>query len=132
MSTVGRARSGSDPRALLLLAGLATWRVTHLLVAEDGPGDVIVRVRAAVDGTPLAGLMDCFGCTSLWVGPAAAGVALRGRSTPVETLLVGAGLSGAAYLVELLRTSGASAGDDPGRWLPEPAEDSDLVRVIAP
>jgi hypothetical protein len=25
---------------------LATWRITHLLTAEDGPGDSVVRVRA--------------------------------------------------------------------------------------
>ena len=24
---------------------LATWRVTHLLASEDGPGDLIIRFR---------------------------------------------------------------------------------------
>ena len=28
-----------------VLAVLATWRVTHLLASEDGPGDLIVRFR---------------------------------------------------------------------------------------
>lgn len=122
-----------DGGTLLVLAALATWRVSHLLVAEDGPGDVLVKVRAALDGTPLAGVLDCFGCTSLWVGPATAAVALRRGSTVVDTLLVGAGLSGAAYLVELVRTSfAAGSGDtsDPGPWIPEPDEESDLVRVL--
>ncbi len=128
---MGRGGIGPDDTAVLVLAGLATWRISHLLVAEDGPGEVIVRARAAVDGTPLAGLMDCFGCTSLWVGPAAAVVALRGRTPAVETLLVGAGLSGAAYLVELLRTSRQSSDTDAGRWVAEPSEESDLVRVLA-
>ncbi len=122
--------SGPDTTTTLVLAGLATWRVSHLLVAEDGPGDLVVRARAAVEGSPLAGVMDCFGCTSLWVGPAAAAVALRGRSTPLETLLVGAGLSGAAYLVELVRTSMAAGRDGPGAWDAEPSEESEFVRVI--
>ena len=35
-----------------VLAVLATWRVTHLLASEDGPGDVVVRFRC---GWPRAG-----------------------------------------------------------------------------
>ncbi len=51
----------------LVLAVLATWRVTHLLVSEDGPADMIVRFRALL-GQSLAGrLMDCFNCLSLWI-----------------------------------------------------------------
>ena len=30
----------------LVLCALATWRVAHLLVAEDGPGDIVVKLRA--------------------------------------------------------------------------------------
>ena len=29
-----------------VLVSLAVWRVTHLLAEEDGPGDVVVRLRA--------------------------------------------------------------------------------------
>ena len=110
-----------------MLGGLATWRLSHLLVAEDGPLDVVVRLRGAVDRTPLAGVMDCFGCTSLWAGPVVASVALRGRAGPVDTLLAGTALSGAAYLAELVRT--ASAGPAVPAWLPEPDVDSPLVTV---
>ena len=28
-----------------VVAALATWRVTHLLASEDGPADIVVRVR---------------------------------------------------------------------------------------
>ena len=42
------------------LAVLATWRVTHLLTSEDGPADLVVRLRARL-GEGFAGdLMDCF------------------------------------------------------------------------
>ncbi len=113
-----------------MLGGLATWRLSHLLVAEDGPLDAVVRLRTAVDRTPLAGVLDCFGCTSLWTGTAVASVALRGRAGPVDTLLAGTALSGAAYLTELVRTASA-APDDP-TWLPEPEVDSPLVTVRDP
>ncbi len=32
----------------LVLAILATWRLTHLLSREDGPVDLIARARAAL------------------------------------------------------------------------------------
>ena len=31
--------------ARLVLAVLATWRLTHLLAREDGPADLLVRLR---------------------------------------------------------------------------------------
>ena len=50
-----------------VLAVLATWRVTHLLANEDGPADLIVRLRSRL-GDSLAGqMMDCFNCLSLWI-----------------------------------------------------------------
>jgi Protein of unknown function (DUF1360) len=79
------------------LASLATWRVTHLLAEEDGPADVVVRVRARL-GTSFAGeLMDCFACMSVWVAaPVSLTVARRARDVPVAWLA----LSGAACLLE--------------------------------
>jgi hypothetical protein len=49
------------------LAVLAVWRITHLLVKEDGPWDLIVRLRKAVGGGLFGRLMDCFQCLTLWV-----------------------------------------------------------------
>jgi hypothetical protein len=43
------------------------WRVTHLLHAEDGPFDLIFRIRKSVGDGFLGSLMDCFYCLSLWV-----------------------------------------------------------------
>jgi hypothetical protein len=50
----------------LVIAVLATWRLCHLLAHEDGPFDVVVRLREAA-GNGFAGrLMDCPYCQSLW------------------------------------------------------------------
>lgn len=80
-----------------VLAVLATWRVTHLLAAEDGPADIIVRFRGLL-GSSIAGkLMDCFNCLSLWIAaPAALFVSRRA----LEWVLTWLALSGAACLIE--------------------------------
>ncbi|HET7794888.1 MAG TPA: DUF1360 domain-containing protein [Rhizobacter sp.] len=52
---------------MLLAAVLATWRVTHLIVAEDGPWDTVARLRRLAGSGALGDLMDCFYCASLWV-----------------------------------------------------------------
>ncbi len=80
-----------------VIGALATWRVTHLLAKEDGPADLIVRVRALL-GHGLAGkLMDCFYCLSMWI---AAPVALFVADSTLERMLVWLALSGAACLAE--------------------------------
>ena len=51
---------------LLLFAGfLATWRVTHLITAEDGPWNVVARLRQAAGNGFLGDFMDCFYCSSM-------------------------------------------------------------------
>jgi hypothetical protein len=87
------------PWLRFILAVLAAWRVTHLLAAEDGPADVIVRFRALL-GQSLAGkLMDCFNCLSLWIAAAAALFVTRRL---LDWLLVWLAVSGAACLLERL------------------------------
>ena len=51
----------------LLLCVLAIWRLTHLIVAEDGPWDVIVKVRVRLGDSQAGRAMDCFYCLSLWI-----------------------------------------------------------------
>ena len=51
----------------LILGVLAAWRITHLLNAEDGPWDVLVRLRRLAGNGVLGGVLDCFYCLSLWV-----------------------------------------------------------------
>jgi hypothetical protein len=52
---------------ILALGILAVWRVTHLLNAEDGPGDIFVRIRRLAGSGVWGGLLDCFYCLSLWI-----------------------------------------------------------------
>ena len=80
-----------------LVASLATWRVTHLLAEEDGPANVVLRLRVRAGTGRLGGLMDCFGCLSLWVAaPISVTVSRRRRDLPLTWLA----LSGAACLLE--------------------------------
>ena len=62
----------------IVLLVAATWRVTSLLVNEDGPFDLFMRFRewAGVyyplnesnqPVYPLGHLLSCFYCTSVWV-----------------------------------------------------------------
>jgi hypothetical protein len=107
------AHPGSWPAALTL-AALATWRLTHLLAEEDGPADVVLRLRRAAGSSALGQVMDCFYCTSMWVAlPIAIGltseqlamVAERGyarsrRAVWGRRAAVWLALSGAACLLE--------------------------------
>ncbi len=48
------------------IAVLATWRLVHLVAREDGPFDVIVKLRVRAGARSLGHLMDCPYCLSLW------------------------------------------------------------------
>ena len=80
-----------------IVAALATWRVTHLLVSEDGPGEVVVRVRKRLGAGVLGRAMDCFWCLSIWIAMPAALFVTR---DPLEAVLTWLALSGAACLLE--------------------------------
>jgi hypothetical protein len=87
-----------DLRFYLLVIGvLGVWRVTHLLQAEDGPWDFVVRLRGYA-GTGMWGrLMDCFYCLSLWIAPPFALLCGEGWT---ERLLLWPALSAGAILIE--------------------------------
>lgn len=85
------------PWFAFVLSIFASWRLTHLLAHEDGPWDLVVRLRALLGNNVLGRLMDCFYCVSVWVA-APFGV-LVGR-TAQECVLVWLALSGAACLLE--------------------------------
>jgi len=80
-----------------VLAVFATWRITHLLANEDGPADLIVRLRGRLGDGVVSKLMDCFYCLSLWV---AAPMAFLVCGRPLDLLLTWLALSGAACLLE--------------------------------
>jgi len=81
----------------LLVAALATWRLAHLLVVEDGPFDLAARLRAQLRGGPfgLGRVLDCIHCTSLWL---AAPLACFVTTEPGQWWAVWLALSGAAGL----------------------------------
>jgi hypothetical protein len=87
-------------------AALAAWRVTHLLAREDGPGDVVLRGRAALGTSWVGGLMDCFDCMSLWVAAPFAPLAVRG--TTRDRVACWLALSGAACLLDRAAQGGAT------------------------
>lgn len=61
---------------LVLLTGLATWRVAYMLVRETGPWRVFTRLRELTgirhddEGYPIAvpdgNVLGCVWCTSVW------------------------------------------------------------------
>jgi hypothetical protein len=80
----------------LVLAILGVWRVTHLLHAEDGPWDVVVRLRRVM-GTGVVGRgMDCFDCLSLWI---AAPLAWVVETTWLDRALLWPALSAGAMVL---------------------------------
>src|SRR5262249_8254697 len=81
-----------------VLAALATWRAAHLISREDGPFDMVRRIRAALPGRRV-GMMDCFGCMSLWV---AVVIAFFVTLRPADFLIVVLALSGLAMLLDSL------------------------------
>ena len=76
-----------------MLTALVLWRVTHLLVAEDGPFDAVPRLRAALGESQIGRAMDCFYCTSLWL---AFPLACRLADSVTSALLLWLALAGAA------------------------------------
>ncbi len=88
-----------DFRTRFAIASLATWRLTHLLAEEDGPADLVVRIRARLGRSRAGEAMDCFYRMSVWVAaPLSLMVARRPRQVPAVWLA----LSGAACLIERL------------------------------
>jgi hypothetical protein len=98
MARHSAAQTGIGPMGRLGLAALAVWRVSHLIVHEDGPFAVVARVRRRLGDGFVGQLSDCFACTSVWVAAPAA-IAMRPRRSS-DLLLVWLALSGAACLLQ--------------------------------
>jgi hypothetical protein len=81
----------------LALGILGVWRLTHLFQAEDGPCDLMARLRLAAGTGFFGALLDCFGCTSLWV---AVPFALCLGDGVAHRLLLWPALSAGAFLLE--------------------------------
>lgn len=79
-----------------VLCTLAVWRVAHLLAREDGPFDVVFKLRRRVGESFLGRLLDCFFCLSLWIAVPFAFLLGTAWITRTVTWLA---LSGAASIV---------------------------------
>jgi len=97
-----------------LILAIATWRLSHLLVSEDGPFDILFRFRKLIgfqvspsyplDETDfewlpqnkLAELFACVWCISIWIG---LGFYVGFMITPTTTLYVALPLSLSAIAV---------------------------------
>jgi hypothetical protein len=98
----------------LALAVLSVWRITHLLHAENGPWNLLARLRRLSAAGFWSSLFDCFYCLSLWV---AAPFALLVGEGWKERLLLMPALSGGAILLE--RLNGCEDASAPAAYFEE-------------
>ena len=90
----------------LTIGILAVWRITHLLEAEDGPWEMVVRLRRLAGAGFWGKLLDCFYCLSIWVAfPVSMGLAERWA----DVVLLWPALSGGAILLQRATERGAEA-----------------------
>jgi hypothetical protein len=101
----------------LLLGILAVWRVTHLLYAEDGPGDLLAGLRRRVGQGTAGRLLDCFYCLSLWLAIPFAFALAEGWQ---KRLLLWPALSGGAILLQ--RVTRRPDGPVPAPYAEDPAD----------
>jgi hypothetical protein len=93
--------AADHPSLGLLVAVLATWRICHLIAREDGPFDVVTRLRERAGDGVIGTLMDCVYCLSLWWSiPFAVYLALTWHLDPLAAAGLWIGISGGASLAE--------------------------------
>lgn len=83
----------------LILGVLAVWRITHLLNAEDGPWDLLFKLRRLAGDGVFGSLLDCFYCLTLWLAAPLAYLLGAGWK---HRLLLWPALSGGAILLQKL------------------------------
>lgn len=104
----------------LIISVLCVWRITHLLQAEDGPGDLMVHFRRQAGMGFLGKLLDCFYCLSLWLAlPFAFVIGQTWR----ERLILWPAYSAGAILLERL-TSREDKAVTPPLYLEDENEDA--------
>ena len=108
---------------LLVLAVLAVWRITHLLVFEDGPWDTLSTLRRTTDRPLWNSLLNCFYCCSMWV---AAPFAWLDGDSWSERLLLEFALSGGAILAE--RATERREPEPRNLFWEEPETEHELLR----
>jgi len=116
-------QSNSEMRFYWLIIGtFSVWRVTHLLAAEDGPWQLMVRLRRRAGEGFFAELLDCFYCLSIWI---AAPVAMLIGEGWREWILLWLGLSGSAIVLERLTRRCDLV---PARYIEDVEDDDGMLR----
>ena len=116
-------RDGS-PWFLFVLCVLATWRLAHLVAREDGPFDVVLRLRARAGDGMLGRLMDCPYCLSVWI---AAPLALLLSTKPLEWCLAWWAISGGSSLLERATAPPPPPANLPVPNLPSHGDEDDVL-----
>ncbi len=107
----------------LLLSILAVWRITHLLNAEDGPWDIVVRFRRRAGEGFWGQLLDCFYCLSVWI---AAPFAIYLGEELGERILLWPALSAGAILLE--RITDCGHGEPPALFVEDSENKHAMLR----
>jgi hypothetical protein len=81
----------------LIVAVLASWRITCFICYEAGPFEVGTRLRRGLAAVGLARLVTCFHCTGAWVSLA---VILLVYEWGWRTLLLAIATAGATSVLE--------------------------------
>lgn len=95
----------------LLVSCLAVWRITHLLAEEDGPWDMVIRLRQRIHSAWLGNVLDCFYCLSIWV---AIPFATWTGKAWMDRAILWPAISGAAILLERITRQEVRKQADPG------------------
>lgn len=102
-----------DPRTPFgfIIIALACWRISAMLVREDGPGDIFakLRMKAWVKYTPtsiaysdkfLGKLLLCVWCVSVWVAPVVVLIGALNLGKIADYVMIALAVSAGAILVD--------------------------------
>ena len=89
---------------------LACWRVSHLVAQEDGPFDVVLRVRTRAGSSRWGRLMDCPYCLSIWAAAPLAGWMVRRSGLAAgDAIVLWLAISGGASVIERVTAADSDA-----------------------
>ena len=113
----------------LVIGILAVWRVTHLFWGEDGPWDLLVRLRRLAGNSVAGGALDCFYCLSLWI--AAPMAWLMGHRWQ-ERVLLWLAFSSGAILLERISANQTESEKEQSIPIQGPSESQSWPSVSPP
>lgn len=88
---------------MFLISSLAVWRITHMLLEENGPWELFKRVQNWSDSrnpNVLKEMLQCFYCTSVWVSLP---FAIYLGANFIEYIIYTMALSAVAMLIQTIK-----------------------------